>query len=66
MKPPRWFANQFGKPGFDIHVNIFQRFGKDKVTSFDFGDDLRQTIMDCRTIIVTDNTAGGQHCCMRL
>ena len=61
MKPPRRFANQIGKAGFDIHMDIFKRRRKDKFTRFDFGSDLAQPVMDGFTISVADDATGGQH-----
>ena len=41
-------ANQITQTGFDIHVNIFQRFGEGKIPVCDFLLDFRQAVTDSR------------------
>ncbi len=61
VQAPGGRADELGKPGFDVHVNIFERARKLERAAVDLGADLRQAFGDLRGVFRRDDALLAQH-----
>ena len=66
VKPARRLANQFGKPRFDVHVDVFELGGEDEAAGGDLAKDRRKAAMDRVAVLRRDDATMRQHAGMRL